>query len=136
MAVNQVQLKKAALYLLLVVLIIAIASSRYYGDDYHVSLASTCDPIDREAQFRALLNGQNYWANQRKLVENEIIFLSPENSAQMESLSSSVLAPYPTLRESVAAGRDARLVERAARLRELVALYNTCKAKRSEWTRK
>jgi hypothetical protein len=36
---------KGALYLSFVMLIIAIASSRYYGDDYHVSLTSTCEPV-------------------------------------------------------------------------------------------
>ncbi len=136
MAMNRAQLKKATLFLLFVVLVIAIASSRYYGDDYHISLSSACEPVDREAQIRAFINGKDYWVNQRKLVESEMIFLSPESSAEMEALSNSVLAPYPGLRDSVAAGRDARLAERTARLRKLVALHNACKAKRPEWTRR
>lgn len=136
MAVNRAQLKKVALYLLFVTLVITIASSRYYGDDYHISLTSARKPVDREAKFRAFINGQDYWTNQRKLVEDEMIFLSPEISARMEALSNSVLVPYPGLRQSVDAGRDTRLVKRTARLRELVALHNACKAKCPEWMRK
>lgn len=133
---NRAQLKKGALWLLFAAAVIVIASSRYYGNDYHISLTSACEPVDREAQLRVFLNGRNYWANQRKLVEDELIFLSPASTAEMEVLSDSVLAPYPGLRQSVEAGEAARRTERTARLRELAALYKTCKATRPEWTSK
>ena len=133
---HRAQLKKVALWLLFAAAFIAIASSRYYGNDYHISVASACEPVNTEAQLRAFVNGRSYWANQRKLVEDELISLSPDSTASLEALSDSVLAPYPGLGQSVEAGRGAQRVERTARLRELVALYETCKAKRPEWRSK
>lgn len=133
---NRARLNKITLWLLFAAAVIVVASSRYYGNDYHISLTAACEPIDREAQFRIFLNGRNYWANQRKLVEDEFIFLSPTSTAEMETFSDSVLTPYPGLRQSVEAGGGARRTERTARLRELVNLDKTCKAKHPEWTSK
>jgi hypothetical protein len=134
--VNRAQLNKVGLWLLFAAAVIVVASSRYYGNDYHISLTAGCEPVDSEAQLRVFLNGRNYWANQRKLVEDELIFLSPASTAEMEALSDSVLAPYPALQQSVVAGEGARRAGRTARLRELAALYKTCKANRPEWTSK